>query len=860
MASNDNDNSFDDSQSSLGDSAYDIIDDASLVTSDDEDRSISRQSTPSSDGNANGDDRDDLESIDASNDGERVESCTSHPSFQNLEHSDISYTPDLHAPASDQSHEYEPTNATRNRTFSQSQHTERDSSSAIKFDETKAKDFPGPPMREFEYIDVVHPLGTSGKLKSHNAVLYHRAPPTWSEPIALAVQQSMVENSLLLDAPYRILFVGDGSAKELIIQKLGAALAATPDSPVQPSRRSNSSKFSIVPISSFANESSPDVVLIDSTGLEMIVEQCTNASCSKGKGGQELISMSLDNDKTVESRQQGNDYIISQNWEIPDLAIFYQSREENSGVNQTWPIAQLFVHRHDIPYIHISSTPLWDQSNRRFLFYPGAPRLCLNPTDLHELNTPQPRQIPIDLPTFTAIETTQMNRNLAYLAAFRKSLESGRDGMAVGDKLSILNGRQWNIGFEPVLTSIKNHPIIRFSEKYTTALRSPRTRTALATATILSFLMLYVLATLSLQNVKDSYLVSKATNGLTTSFASDILKPSVTESSVSLPSTTQSIASLKSTASAQETLASSISVVQTEKDVASFLLGPNSLARNKSDKFNVHVIGDCHIVLRPPHWLNSLRRSPILMFNVTRQGIVLPHQVSSLFDGVYAVKLLREDAYGALNISVWTKGKPRIDETFQVEFGTPWLNSLGWKKAAQKLTKSIQEKLENALALYGYDGKEHQHSARQNTVQKTIRTIRSTCLNRTSKAIDLVIAQTKELSHGFLNRFGRERVRLSRQLSERRHSLGYSLLLQTRQIHSEVLRQAHALSKAATPTRLWSLSRELSNVRMRYVKETQKKALRMWWTIYRVPAKKAESSPDSRKNRVTPKSNAAHFI
>jgi hypothetical protein len=115
-------------------------------------------------------------------------------------------------------------------------------------------------------------------------------------------------------------------------------------------------------------------------------------------------------------------------------------------------------------------------------------------------------------------------------------------------------------------------------------------------------------------------------------------------------------------------------------DLARSLLDPSVASLNESDQFKVHVIGDCHIILRPPRSFTLMKKRPKLYVEVSQNDHAVEHQLSKLFEGVYAVKLQREDAYGSMNVSVWIKSKPMFNQTYVVEFGTPWLKILGWKK------------------------------------------------------------------------------------------------------------------------------------------------------------------------------------
>src|SRR2546423_936501 len=79
----------------------------------------------------------------------------------------------------------------------------------------------------------------------------------------------------------------------------------------------------------------------------------------------------------------------------------------------------------------------------------------------------------------------------------------------------------------------------------------------------------------------------------------------------------------------------------------------NEMLVNKSDRFQVQVIGDCHMIIKAPAKLKVKRRDPSFKISVTRGNELLDNlSLSKLFDGVYTVQIDREDAYGLLNVTI----------------------------------------------------------------------------------------------------------------------------------------------------------------------------------------------------------------
>jgi hypothetical protein len=128
-------------------------------------------------------------------------------------------------------------------------------------------------------------------------------------------------------------------------------------------------------------------------------------------------------------------------------------------------------------------------------------------------------------------------------------------------------------------------------------------------------------------------------------------------------------------------------------DLASLISDPAVTGLNESDKFKMQIVGDCHMILRPPYRYTLMRKPPPLEVRVLRHDDNIDVQLSKLFDGVYALQLDREEAYGPLNVTVATNQKPRMKQTFEVDFGTPWLKVAGWKKAFQVVSDQMQRDL-----------------------------------------------------------------------------------------------------------------------------------------------------------------------
>ena len=122
--------------------------------------------------------------------------------------------------------------------------------------------------------------------------------------------------------------------------------------------------------------------------------------------------------------------------------------------------------------------------------------------------------------------------------------------------------------------------------------------------------------------------------------------------------------------------------------------------------FEVQPIGDSHVDIKFPHGFSSRRKRPMFEVCVNRYERTLPYEMfekhltwemSKLFDGIYSLTLDRKDAHGLMNITV-SSLNPRLCETTEVDFGTPWLKVANWKHAAQVISSQLMKEFDIAQA------------------------------------------------------------------------------------------------------------------------------------------------------------------
>ncbi len=257
--------------------------------------------------------------------------------------------------------------------------------------------------------------------------------------------------------------------------------------------------------------------------------------------------------------------------------------------------------------------------------------------------------------------------------------------------------------------------------------------------------------------------------------------------------------------------------------IAFFLAKIHSSTANNSNKFKMHLIEDRHIVLRPSYWYTRSRRASKLLFNVTREGSILKHEVSALFDGVYALKLRCVDAYDVLNISVWTTSRPKIHEIFQVNLKTSWLKMDDWKKAVNGIINLIRKDVDfvqNNLANIGNLLNRGLQALVDNTIDKATTFTKET-------------ARLKAASHSVFKKLRKRRATVSHNLLRHVQQLRKGSAVHASNRRAIVLRHTGRLTSGVE-----ALMHGIERFGEEHLRKTQKSVLKAWWKISGLPKQK----------------------
>lgn len=208
------------------------------------------------------------------------------------------------------------------------------------------------------------------------------------------------------------------------------------------------------------------------------------------------------------------------------------------------------------------------------------------------------------------------------------------------------------------------------------------------------------------------------------------------------------------------------------------------------------------------------------------------------------MQIPREDAYGLLNVSIWTDSKPKVSKSFDVDFGSSWLKVAGWKKATRALTESIRDDLSSVKTSLStvyeqtktgvstiIQQQKEKVKARRAVEKAIIQSHHKTAV----KTKELIVAQTRDLARKFTGKLHDRQAVISQQIKASAGNFTKYLSLYARKKTSMISKQARVLARAATGVDMKALAQEVGDFRRRHLRETQKLALKTWWKIGGIP-------------------------
>lgn len=517
-----------------------------------------------------------------------------------------------------------------------------------------------------ERMELKHTIRVFGGVEAEE--LQRKLPFDLEDSILTAtVQQTMTKKSLEADKPFNMLYVGNPEFRSIILDKLGDVLVSR-TSHGHGSYSTESSRYHVVP-TSYGAGAVPNFAELLPIRHQISVDDCLGAASYNRDDGPNTIVLDLNNRPPTTSAWTGREYSISSpsEWVLPDVAVIFISSTDTPATTRTQTQARIAMERHDIPTMIISEQPFWEMDEEPIPLNHNSLHMCLESRHPLTGKATVVKRYPIDLKTFERIAPGQLNRNLASLASSYPK-HSRRTTAADSHSLRgrfFLAAKKYAMRFSPVAY---------LGDKYWSALPY-------------CVLVLALLSTMIIGLSPSAVSSDMENSGL-----------SIVPNTSILPMHNQrqtSLSALSSTSgAAQMSDSQSLAAGRLEDLIGEMGLSPEQW--EKSDGFEIQVVGDCHLVIKPPQKVPTIRKQPKFAVQVSRRDKILPYELSRLFEGVYTLKLDRGDAYGIVNVTITTQTKPPVNETISVDLGTPWLKIANWKRAAQVITSQVMRDFSTA--------------------------------------------------------------------------------------------------------------------------------------------------------------------
>jgi len=529
-----------------------------------------------------------------------------------------------------------------------------------------------------DQVSVCHKLTDFGEIEvaeiCRNLCLNAASPPTFYS----TVRQTMCKDLLEMEEPFRVLYVGSTAAKDEIQHKLAAALAAAISESTSSSRSWDgvkSPRFNIIPISSFGSRSiSPEVELVDSSGLDMTFDVCTAAKAAKHEGQPDTFSLWLNGNQNITSLYgEKGAQLDSPGWKLPHLTVVYCADDDNGQRRMTRIYARAFMARHSVPTLVISQNPHYHQPTEQYTLDARSVHLCIESDSPRQIH----KSMPVDLSTFLNLNPRQLNRNLGCITGL---------ALASRPKMPTLPTGKAQIESNPLLRDVEKAPQ---DTKVSGSLHWIREKKR---DELFKLILVGWLFVCGLAGAVFGVAYMKFANIPESTFPSIPPIVAITTPSIQLSSMTLLLTSY----STPRVSVTSVSSVVPAVDFKNQLVDPKIMTLNSSDQFQAHIIGSSHVIIRPPQKFLLLRKPPVLFVRVTRNGAIINAELSTLFDGVYTLNIDEHDAWGVMNVSIWTKTKPIFKEDLEVDFGTPWVKVSRWMKVMEERRTELQTLIDQA--------------------------------------------------------------------------------------------------------------------------------------------------------------------
>ncbi|CAK7227998.1 hypothetical protein SBRCBS47491_006755 [Sporothrix bragantina] len=540
--------------------------------------------------------------------------------------------------------------------------------------------------------------------------------------MAATICQTMSRHCLSTREPLRVLYVGSDAASSDIMHKISSAILASGSTPGNVSsdrehrHSSNRGIYNIMPISSFGSAKVPELDEIQLMGVSdfyIKFERCVRAKEIVYKGeafpNDTVYAMELDSGKSHMSVFSPSGSTITPPWTLPHVAIFYVSGNDDKQTETTRDAAWEFMTRHAVPSVFISHSQSFSRSSsagrwQNFVDQ-SAVHLCLESRDPAKPMAPE--RLPIDLTSFLNIDARQMNRNLAYLTGLKDVPKLGQKN---GSKTA---GRSQG---DTLVTVIPHaaRSFLLFAKGEDWHPEARRAAAAVVHNMWKIFLSLLSVTTIGVVLSMDypilprlQQMVSYNQNTVpsvlsTVTPTTKVDQAHATPVTSALPRITVSVPPIVPavTLSYTTTKTAQAPISEQTSSTSQVLFGGyltdnahNQHSKGASDTkimntgCSIEVYSSHEILVKVPaatktKWLAK----GAIDIDVWQGQKMLKSKLSTSDEGII-IELDRKDAVGVMNVSIVTTRKPKINETFAVDFGQPsaarlWETGLSlWKES-----------------------------------------------------------------------------------------------------------------------------------------------------------------------------------
>jgi hypothetical protein len=499
--------------------------------------------------------------------------------------------------------------------------------------------------------------------------------PNAPKRLVVTVRQTMSQSYLSTEKPLRVLYVGRAEAQRSIILKVCNAIWVSPknsDKDADYFNRHREGLYNIIPISSFGPN--PELDLMEASHYQIKVEHCTSAHETIYEGSSfpndTVYSITLEHDRTYTSSFSSSGSRIQPKWDLPHIAIFYCSEKDDAESTRTRDAAWAFMKRHGVPVMFIAEQQMFknNSNGRHWNDYidEDTPHLCLESRDSEAPMSPQ--RFPIDYNSFADIDARQMNRNLTYLTGRSKSDDVCEDQASSNVFPGFGLFKNW--------ASLKENSTVSFQR--------------LDLAWWIFFCVFPILLPIFGSYLIDSTVGSwrsEELSGLHAVHSTGVCPTdtnsagfTVTKQPVVATTTTTVVINVTSTKTIQVSHAKpSTSALASALSFAGFLSDKPSdvpsdtivktTGSTKQTLCSVRIHSPTEFLIEIPNKNKAIWLAQgAINIDVYRGDVALRTKISSVDEGVL-VELSRKEAHGLLNISVVTNRRPKINETFQLDFG-----------------------------------------------------------------------------------------------------------------------------------------------------------------------------------------------